>query len=259
MTDDVALGTGGLLADEASLHLMELAEAMRSLSVDVEASDDSSLERLVETAAAHIPGVRWASVTTLRAGRFRTEASSDPAAARADAVQYDVGAGPCVDAALEEHVLVVEDLEHDGRWPEFAARAREEVGVAGVLAYRLTLQSDSPAIACLNAYSDTVGAVDEASVATGLVLATHASLLVSAVLDRERAHHLERALRSNREIGVAMGVLMQRHGLSREQAFDVLRVASQDSNRKLADLAVEVADTGTIALRRWPSSVPRRE
>jgi hypothetical protein len=34
-------------------------------------------------------------------------------------------------------------------------------------------------------------------------------------------------------------------------------VASQDSNRKLADVAVEVADTGTIALRRWPPSAPR--
>ena len=259
MKDGVGLDPTGVPADEASLHLLDLAEAMRSLSVEADASDEASLGRLVETAAVHIPGVRWASVTTLRAGRFRTEASSDPAAARADALQYEVGAGPCVDAVLEDHVLVVEDLEHDRRWPEFAARAREEVGIAGVLAYRLTLQSDSPAIACLNAYSDTVGALDDASVATGLVLATHASLLVSVVLDRERAHHLERALRSNREIGVAMGVLMQRHGLSREQAFDVLRVASQDSNRRLADLAVEVADTGTIALRRWPPSVPRRE
>jgi AmiR/NasT family two-component response regulator len=55
-----------------------------------------------------------------------------------------------------------------------------------------------------------------------------------------------RALESNREIGVAMGILMQRHQLTREQAFDVLRGVSQDSNRKLSVVATEVADTGIL-------------
>ena len=41
-----------------------------------------------------------------------------------------------------------------------------------------------------------------------------------------------------------IGVLMARHQLTRDQAFDVLRVASQRSNRKLVDVALEVADTG---------------
>ena len=88
----------------------------------------------------------------------------------------------------------------------------------------------------------------------GLVLATHGSLFVTAMLARHRADNLMRALESNREIGVAMGILMQRHHLTREQAFDVLRIASQDANRKLADIAAEVAVTGILAIRRWPRS-----
>ena len=52
---------------------------------------------------------------------------------------------------------------------------------------------------------------------------------------------------------MAMGVLMHQHRLSRAQAFDVLRAASQDSNRKLADIAVEVVDTGTLSIRGWPA------
>jgi AmiR/NasT family two-component response regulator len=47
---------------------------------------------------------------------------------------------------------------------------------------------------------------------------------------------------------------MQRHRLDREQAFAVLRVASQDSNRKLAEVASEVADTGILEIRRWPAA-----
>jgi AmiR/NasT family two-component response regulator len=41
---------------------------------------------------------------------------------------------------------------------------------------------------------------------------------------------------------------MNQHQFTRQQAFDVLRVASQNTNRKLADIAVEVADTGALTI-----------
>ena len=47
-----------------------------------------------------------------------------------------------------------------------------------------------------------------------------------------------------------MGILMQQQHFTRQQAFDVLRVASQNSNRKLAQVASEVADTGTLTITR---------
>jgi len=43
---------------------------------------------------------------------------------------------------------------------------------------------------------------------------------------------------------------MQQHRFTRQEAFDVLRVASQSSNRKLAEVASEVADTGTLVIPR---------
>ena len=43
-----------------------------------------------------------------------------------------------------------------------------------------------------------------------------------------------------------MGVLMARYRLTREQALDLLRITSQRSNRKLRDIATEVADTGIL-------------
>jgi ANTAR domain len=36
------------------------------------------------------------------------------------------------------------------------------------------------------------------------------------------------------------------HKLTREQAFDLLRIASQNSNLKIRDVAEEVGDTGTL-------------
>ena len=72
--------------------------------------------------------------------------------------------------------------------------------------------------------------------------------MVSEGLATNRANNLMKALQSNREIGVAMGILMQQHRFTRDEAFDVLRVASQNSNRRLAELAGEVVDTGVLII-----------
>lgn len=236
----------------AGADVVTLVEVMESMYSGTEGSRAGALHELVRTAVQHIPGARWASVTTLERGRFRTEASSDPLADRTDLIQYEVGSGPCVDAVLDGGVFVTGDIARDERWPAFGARAAAETGARSVLAHRLNLHDDPTTVAGLNVYSDARHAMTEESVAIGLIIATHAAAILSASMERERADHLRRAQLSNREIGVAMGILMEQHHLTREQAFDVLRAASQDGNRKLVDVAAEVVDTGAGTLRRWP-------
>jgi AmiR/NasT family two-component response regulator len=63
------------------------------------------------------------------------------------------------------------------------------------------------------------------------------------------AEHLERAVVSNRRIGMAMGILMERHRLTEDQAFGRLRELSQRRNVKLRDLAEEIIYTGDVAPR----------
>ncbi len=63
----------------------------------------------------------------------------------------------------------------------------------------------------------------------------------------DKAANLERALASNRQIGAAMGILMARLHLTDQQAFDLLRKASQNRHRKLRDIAEEVMMTGELA------------
>lgn len=107
-------------------------------------------------------------------------------------------------------------------------------------------------VAALNCYTDTPHALGVEALWMGTMLATHSSLAVSVALSQDRAENLEKAVRSNREIGTAVGVLMAQHRVTREQAFDLLRLASQDTNRKLAEVATEVADTGALPLSRRP-------
>ena len=63
---------------------------------------------------------------------------------------------------------------------------------------------------------------------------------------RAQIEHLNRALESNRRIGMAIGIVMARHGLTPDEAFGALRMASQRSHRKLRDIAEDVVFTGEI-------------
>jgi hypothetical protein len=79
-------------------------------------------------------------------------------------------------------------------------------------------------------------------------------LAMALTAAREEAVNLRAAQESNRDIGVAIGILMARYLLTREQAFDALRIASQRSNAKLRDLARDVIDTGELAWHPSASS-----
>ena len=57
---------------------------------------------------------------------------------------------------------------------------------------------------------------------------------------------LRQALQSNRTIGTAVGIVMSRYELDRERAFQVLVRTSQQSNRKLHDIATDVVRAGSL-------------
>jgi GAF domain-containing protein len=221
------------------------ADLGQELSTPDSAAD--ALDAVTRTAAARVPGAEWASITRGHPGAFRTVAPTDPRATSVDTVQYELGTGPCVDAILQSTVVRADDLPTDPRWPEFTRRTTP-LGVRSMLSFRLFLEDDDNHQAGLNLYSTHPAAFDEASQVIGTLLATHGALAVTAAAARERAAQLRQALTSNREIGVAVGILMTHYKITRDQAFDLLRVASQTSNRRLADIAVEVGDTGNIDL-----------
>lgn len=61
-----------------------------------------------------------------------------------------------------------------------------------------------------------------------------------------RSEHLSRALEHSRDIGAAIGIVMSRLMVTQDDAFDWLRRASQDQNRKLYDVACDVVATGDV-------------
>jgi hypothetical protein len=207
-------------------------------------------EVLVNRGADLVAGCEAAAITRGRNGKFETIAASSELPLKVDSIQYDLGYGPCIDAIRNDTVYHSPDLANEQRWPRFGERVTREAGVQSMVSYRMFLEGDDQ-IAGLNFYSTKPDAFSEHDRTVGLLLSTHGALAVAAVSRGETAAHMTAALKSNREIGVAMGVLMATHKLTRDQAFDLLRIASQHTHRKLADIAVDVADTGTLDLPKF--------
>jgi GAF domain-containing protein len=132
---------------------------------------EESLSSITQSAAANIPGVDWASIsTTRRNGPIKTLAPTDPRVLKADEMQYELGEGPCVQAALEEHVVLVQDLAADSRWPKYGARA-VELGIGGQLAFQFDAGHQTRG--ALNLYAGRPNAFDADSVSLAQMYASH--------------------------------------------------------------------------------------
>src|SRR5690242_4785734 len=68
---------------------------------------------------------------------------------------------------------------------------------------------------------------------------------------------LRLALTTSRTIGVAIGIMMARELLTQDAAFQVLRKISNDTNRKLRDVAEEIVATGETAKYRLRTGSPK--
>lgn len=229
---------------------LELAKQFADMARELRRMDgsDATFTGIVQAALRTVPGTQAAGITVVRGRQYRTVAPSGELPPLVDAIQYELRSGPCVDAIVDETVFCTGDLEHDPRWPTFGKRAAIEVGVRSMLALRLFLDDgrQQGTIGALNLYSTEYRAFTPRSETIGCIFATHAAIALAGAEASDQVTNLQLAQESNREIGMAMGVLMSRHRLTQSQAFDMLRMASQHTHRKLREVATDVAETGML-------------
>jgi GAF domain-containing protein len=206
----------------------------------------ATLQAIVEHAAATIEGADDAAITVKRGvQRYQTVASTGELPLLVDAIQYRTGEGPCLQALEEHHVLQCEDLGNDARWPTFGPAARATTGAVSMMSHRLFLE-DSDTIGALNLYSRKPAAFAELELTALDDLATHCAIALATAAEREQNQHLRAALETNRDIGVAVGILMASKLVTKQQAFDALRITSQHTHRKLHLVALDVIETGEL-------------
>jgi GAF domain-containing protein len=209
---------------------------------------EGTLQAITASAVATVPHATQCGISYV-IGRHRVEprASSGDLPRQVDELQSRLGQGPCLDAVWEQEVVRVDDVGADERWPEFAREAAA-LGVGSMMCFQLFVSGDQ--LGAMNLYSGAAGAFDDESEQIGLMLAGHAAV---ALAGAEHEQELRRAVDSRDLIGQAKGILMERHKLTADQAFGVLARVSQETNRKLADIAVELSETGAV-----PGAAQRR-
>ena len=203
-----------------------------------------TLQAVVDLAVATIEGCDCAGLFVLKAGRVTTPVHTDTVVAELDALQINGHEGPCLDSIAQGTAFYAEDLAGDHRWPNFGPAAAA-IGVRSLLALCLSGDGTVGALNLYARYPLAFGAVDRAR---GLVLAGLAGLALSVAEAHEeearRAENLRQALVTRELIGQAQGILMERERITAEQAFDILRRASQHLNTKLREVAQQLVETG---------------
>lgn len=209
--------------------------------------EDESLEAALDRVAAislrTLPGCDGAGVSLVEREKVTTAAATSETVMAVDSEQYRTGEGPCLEAIRKGTPFIVESMEDDERWPEFGPRAASN-GILSSLSMPLRVHDRT--LGALNLYSRKRGGFTSEDEQTATLFAAQASVALANAhsFDRVRGavSQLEEGLKSSRTIGLAMGILVEREHCTEEEAFDMLRVISQNANIKLRDVAQQLVD-----------------
>jgi len=230
---------GTSFVDDLSRWLAATATELFSVG-----SLEQTFQRVVDTTVETIDGCDCAGIFVKEGSTVVTSVHSAPLVVEIDALQHRTGEGPCFDAIAIGGSFYASELGEDARWPRFGPMA-DAAGIRSALALQLGGGGIDGALNLYAHYPDAFGVVDRAN---GLLLAQVATVALGSARTHDasfqRTANLEAALVTRELIGKAEGILMERERITSEQAFDVLRRASQRLNVKLRDVAQNLVDTG---------------
>ena len=226
----------------------EALERLGSLALR-EHSMESVLQTVVELAKQVLPGNPESSVSLLVGDKASTAASTGRLATDLDESQYGRGYGPCLHAAATGEIVEIVDVRLEQRWPDYA-RSAVERGCGSSLSVPLSIAEGMSG--ALNTYAREPNAFDDAARAAARRFAPYAAVAVSNMhayqSARDLAGNLQVALESRAVIDQAKGILMERHRLTADQAFQALASVSMRTNTKLRTVAEQLVLTGTLDL-----------
>lgn len=246
---DVAAGSGsarpepGLPLSRASAVARSFAEMARVMLVP--GSISRTREQIVQQAVLALD-CEHAALLALGSGRrVRVLATTSDAISELVSLERRTREGPGLQVLLGGGTVRIEDLGCDQRWPRFGDLAAR-LGLRSMLGCELS--TDRRRLGALCVYGERPGMFPAEAEELAVVYAAHASL----VLDSVRVEsELTEAVESRQIIGQAVGILVERHRITTDQAFDMLVRASKNRNIKIRDLADLLIETGAE-----PAAVP---
>jgi GAF domain-containing protein len=233
------------VADQYPLEPTDAFAELGRIKLD-ETDVDGVLRRIADLAKHTIAGVDEASVTLIRGKNLHTAAYTGDLALTLDEWQYAGRGGPCLEAATSGATVSVADIADENRWPGYLPHAIE-AGVRSSLSVGLPVHEH--VTGALNLYATKPNAFDEEATLMAQTFSGYAAVaLANAHLyaaTATLAQQLQAAMETRAVIEQAKGIVMAERRCTPDEAFAILSQLSQDTNRKLRDVATTlVADAG---------------
>jgi len=214
-----------------------LARAAKSMAV--RGNPDDTLDAIVVAARAAVPGFNQVSATVVSAdGAITTMASTNSLVRELDALQYQLGEGPCISALHDQELVLAQRLRQEQRWPRYTPRAAE-AGIRSQMAVHLA--ADDEILGSLNFYSTVRDTIDPEAFHRASLFATHAALALGYARRLEATHA---SAQTHRLIGQAIGMLVERFEITDERSFYYLVRVASAGGLELRQVAREVVDQG---------------
>lgn len=224
-------------SDDGHLSPEGFADIMRSLFAEPDVHD--TLQRIVGLAVEAIPGCDYAGVSMVEGrSKVHTPVSTHEAARASDTLQYRLREGPSLDSIWDNDYVYLPDVAQGSQWPRYAEEA-SKLPIGSLLTFRLFTSRET--LGALSLYARTSHAFEPQDHDIGVIFSAQAA---TALASTRRLSNLNRALETRETIGQAQGILMERHHMTAEQAWQHLRSASQNLNMRLAELAERLTRTG---------------
>jgi GAF domain-containing protein len=211
---------------------------------------DEVLQLIADLARRSLRGASEVSVTLLRGSDPQSVVVTGDRALLLDEWQYRQAHGPCLDASITGDTLIVADTGTEERWPAWASRA-VDAGVGSAVAIGLPIQE--AVVGALNLYGTARHAFDAETVELAQTFAAYAAVaLANAHLYASAttlAAQMRTAMESRAVIEQAKGIIMGQRRCTADEAFGILATISQDTNRRLRDVAAALVGRATAGTR----------
>jgi GAF domain-containing protein len=215
-----------------------------------EHSMKSILQAVVDLAKTVLPGDLEASISLLIDDKPATAVFTGQLALDCDESQYGQGYGACLHAASTGELTEIADMQAETRWRDYVQQAAQRGALSSL---SVPLPISEGVSGALNIYAREPNTFDQDSRSAAVRFAPYAGVAASNMYAyqnaRNLADNLQKALDSRAVIDQAKGILMERHKLTADQAFQVLVRSSMQTNRKVRDIADQLVTTGELPLR----------
>ncbi|WP_104179699.1 GAF and ANTAR domain-containing protein [Arthrobacter sp. B0490] len=173
-----------------------------------------------------------------RGNRHLSVKSSSETAAALNEIHHDVGEGPSFVAIAANEIVVVDDARHDARWPRYFSSSAV-TGFASMLSVPLKVGNEG--IAALNFYARPAGYFTSEKQRVAAVFAAQAGKALEMAMRvaryQDAAFDMRTAMEARTTIDMAVGIIIGQNRCTQEEAFEILRRASNTRNKKIRDIA----------------------